>query len=84
MLVTMTVPSPLELSAILRDSQSYSEMPTVNHCSAPFPYFSFPDFPFLLLVQPEKSVWYTILYTRSNFHTFRQEFEPANRNAAFS
>ena len=25
----------------------------------------------------------TILDTRSNFHTFRQEFECANRNAAF-
>ena len=25
----------------------------------------------------------TILDTRSNFHTFRQEFETANRNAAF-
>jgi len=25
----------------------------------------------------------TILDTRSNFHTFRQEFERANRNAAF-
>jgi len=25
----------------------------------------------------------TILDTRSNFHTFRQEFEHANKNAAF-